>query len=66
MKLHASEMPSKPIKVGNLSIAAISTITLCRLEGESDWQTIDRLLTMLLPIANDIEAFFGPQEANTK
>ena len=66
IKLDASTMAFNAIKAGNLSKTALTTITLCRLEGEDDWQVIDRLLTMLLPIAPDIETFFGPQTPNVK
>jgi len=37
------------------------TIELCRLGDETTEETIERLLTMLLPVASDIEALFGPQ-----
>jgi len=40
---------------------AMATIDIARLPGEDDLAVISRLLIMLLPIAADLDTFFGPQ-----
>jgi len=44
-----------------LDALAMATIDIARLPGEDDMAVISRLLIMLLPIAADLDTFFGPQ-----
>jgi len=44
-----------------LDSLAMATIDIARLPGENDLAVISRLLIMLLPIAADIDTFFGTQ-----
>jgi len=55
------------LEITEIDIAplAMATIEIARLPGENDLAVISRLLIMLLPIANDLDTFFGAQIAQT-